>query len=70
MSEASAHRFIKRLGESKTLRAELKAAKGDYVKVGKAHRFSFTKADMRKAVKKRFAGPKPTRFDDPNLTCF
>jgi predicted ribosomally synthesized peptide with nif11-like leader len=70
MSEASAQRFVRKLSSDKKLKAELKAAKGDVMKVAKAHRYTFTKADMRKVVKKRFGGSKPPRFDDPNLTCF
>lgn len=69
MSEASAKRFLDRVRKSKALRTELKAAKGDFMKVAKAHRFTFKKADMRKVVKKQFGGSKPPRFDDPNLTC-
>lgn len=70
MSEASAKRFLKRVSKSKALKTELKAAKGDFMKVAKAHRFTFTASDMKKVVKKRTGNAKPPRFDDPNLTCF
>jgi hypothetical protein len=70
MSEAAAEKFIEKLEHDKALVAEVKAAGANIEAVAKKHHFDFTAADMRAAVKKRYAGKTSQHFDSPNLTCF
>jgi predicted ribosomally synthesized peptide with nif11-like leader len=69
MSVASAKKFMDKVEADKKVRAEIKKSGGDFMKVAKSHRHSFTKAELRTHLKKRWAAKKPAAFDDADLTC-
>jgi Nif11 domain len=70
MSQTAAAKFMDKLDKDKKLRDELKASKGNFQKLAKKHRLSFTGTELKAHLIKRWGVKKPARYDDPDLTCF